>query len=118
MLVTLIHLKKAFDTVDHHILLQKLYVYGMQGKKYLWFLSYIKKCKQCCKVNGHVLYEIKYGFPQRSCLGPLFFLIYIKSPTSININMYADDTIIFSPPTHVTIIQSLLIGNRHKIKVL
>ena len=39
---TLIDLKKAFDTVDHQILLQKLCVYGIEGKEYLWFLSHLK----------------------------------------------------------------------------
>ena len=62
MLVTVIDLKKAFDTVDHQILLQKLHAYGIQGKEYLWISSYLKKRKQCCKVNGPVsnLDEIKY----------------------------------------------------------
>ena len=95
--VTFIDLKKAFDTVDHKILLQKLRVYGIEGKEYL---SYLKNRKQCCKVNGREsnLDDIKYGVPQGSCLGPLFFLIYINElPLSLKfskVNMYADDTVI------------------------
>ena len=98
--VTFIDLKKAFDTVDHQILLQKLRVYGIEGEEYLWFLSYLKNRKQCCKVNGRVshLDDIKYGVPQGSCLGPLLFLIYINDlPLSLKfskVNMYADDTFI------------------------
>ena len=44
--VTFIELKKAFDTVDHQILPQKLRVYGIEGKEYIWFLSYLKNHKQ------------------------------------------------------------------------
>ena len=53
--VTFIDLKRAFVTVDHQILLQKLHAYdayGLQDKEYIWFSSYLKKRKQCCKVNG------------------------------------------------------------------
>ena len=99
--VTFIDLKKAFDTVDHQILLQKLRVYGLAGKEINWFQSYLDNRKQCCKVNGHVskLDNINFGVPQGSCLGPLLFLIYINdlplALDSSNVNMYADDTSIY-----------------------
>ena len=66
--VTFIHLKKAFDTVDHQILLQKLRVYGLAGKEINWFQSYLDNCKQCCKVNGHMskLDNINFEVPQGS----------------------------------------------------
>ena len=78
--VTFIDPKKAFDTVDHQILLQKLRVYGLAGKEINWFQSYLDNRKQCCKVNGHVskLDNINFRVPQGSCLGPLLFLIYIN----------------------------------------
>ena len=99
--VTFIDLKKAFDTVDHQILLQKLRVYGLAGKEINWFKSYLDNRKQCCKVNGHMskLKNINFGVPQGSCLGPLLFLIYINdlplALDSSNVNMYADDTSIY-----------------------
>ena len=108
--VTFINLKEAFDTVDHQIFLQKLRVYGIEGKEYLWFLSYLKSRKQCYKVNGRVsnLDDTNNSVPQGSCLGQLLFLIYINDlPLSLKfsrVNMYANDTIIsFSADSIYTI---------------
>ena len=68
--VTFIGLKKAFDTVDHQILIRKLCVYGVAGKELNWFRSYLQNRKQCCKVNGHVssMESIKYGVCPRFLL--------------------------------------------------
>ena len=52
--VTFIDLKKAFDTVNHEILLKKLYLYGIREKEFRWFRSYLSNRKQCCKVNGQM----------------------------------------------------------------
>ena len=96
--VTFIDLKKAFDTVNHEILINKLKLYGVAGKELRWFQSYLSNRKQCCKVNGKLsdLGEVTCGVPQGSCLGPLLFIIYINDlPLSIKhsqVNMYADDT--------------------------
>ena len=96
--VTFIDLKKAFDTVSHEILINKLQLYGVAGKELRWFQSYPSNRQQCCKVNGKLsdLMEITCGVPQGSCLGQLLFIIYINDLTlSIKhslVNMYADDT--------------------------
>ena len=96
--VTFIDLKKAFDTVDHQILIRKLGIYGVAGKELNWFKSYLQNRRQCCKVNWHVssMESIKYGVPQGSCLGPLLLLICINdlllSLKFGEVNMYADDT--------------------------
>ena len=78
--VTFIDLKKAFDTVNHDILRQKLEHYGVKNKEIRWFCSYLTNRKQCCKVNGQLsdLESITTGVPQGSCPGTLLFIIYVN----------------------------------------
>ena len=78
-LVVFVDLKKAFDTVDHEILLEKLMHVGITGNALLLLKSYLTDRTQRCEVNGSISSEngIKYGVPQGSILGPLFFLLYI-----------------------------------------
>ena len=95
-----IDLKKAFDTVDHKILLNKMRNYGIGGLEHQWFSSYLDNRRQFCKVNGVCSdpTEINIGVPHGSCLGPFLFLIYINDlPFAIKrakATMYADDTAI------------------------
>ena len=95
--IVLIALKKAFDTLDHAILCQKLELYGVQLNELLWFKSYLFNRKQFCRVGGFdsEIGNIDVGVPQRSCLGPLLFLIDINGlPKVVNVStvsMYADD---------------------------
>ena len=92
---------KAFDTVDHDILLQKLHHYGIRGCAYSWFESYLTHRTQFVTYNGAKSKKlaIKWGVPQGSILGPLLFLIYINDlhtvcKQSLPI-LFADDTNLF-----------------------
>ena len=72
--------QKAFDTVNHSILLKKLKHYGIRGVALDGFCSYLSNRKQYVSVNGHIseTLQIRCGVPQRSVLGPHLFLNYIN----------------------------------------
>ena len=97
-LVVLLDLKKAFDTIDHSILLSKLELYGITGNSLSMIRSYLSGRNKKCQLSDKMSTArcIKCGIPQGSILGPLFFLIYINDlPQCLNhatARLFADDT--------------------------
>ena len=95
---------KAFDTINHDILCNKLVVLGFDRQIVSWCQNYLTNRTQCVKTGDYVSprLDINCGVPQGSILGPLFFIIYVNDllelfdpDAKVQITLYADDTVLY-----------------------
>ena len=117
----LLDLSKAFDTVNHVILFDKLEHCGIRGLALDWIRSYFSNRKQYVEYNGHrsLRNEISCGVPQGSILGPLFFLLYINDINNasnlLNLTLFADDTNVFMSHKDQNYLSDVLNSERDKL---
>ena len=110
-------LKKAFDTINHSILLKKLNHYGIRGIINDWFSSYLLGRSQVTEIDSNLstINKISCGVPQGSVLGPLLFLIYINdfhnSSEKLSFYLFADDTNLLYADKNLKSLEKRLITN-------
>jgi hypothetical protein len=114
-------LSKAFDTINHDILLSKLEFYGIRGIALSWFKSYLSNRKQYVSYNGvqSKPLNMNCGVPQGSVLGPLLFIIYTNDlPDCINhatTILFADDTTIYESSADLNYLYSSMKNNLSRL---
>ena len=111
--IVVIDLQKAFDTVNHKILLSKLQALGLDQVAIKWFASYLEDRQQIVQIGDthSDSCSIKCGVPQRSILGPLLFLIYVndmRAAVSCRLLLYADDSALLTSGKDVSEIEGVL----------
>lgn len=118
-----IDLKKAFDTIDHDILIKKLERYGVRGVVSKWLASYLADRQQYVYVNGKNsdYLTVKCGVPQGSILGPSLFILYINDMHNVSpmlkYILFADDTNLFGSGKDLQILCNTISNELKKLAI-
>jgi hypothetical protein len=117
-----VDITKAFDSLDHNILLNRLREAGVRGVALKWFSSYLRGRTQCVRLKGYYsdFEPITYGVPQGSVLGPILFLVYVNNLCTGHFNgdltCYADDTALSYSVTDLTTLKRQMQNDLDKLK--
>lgn len=117
----MIDLSKAFDSIDHSILLSKLDAYGIRGLELNWFRDYLSNRRQRVTLSGVTCEwrELRRGVPQGSVLGPLLFSLFVNDLPDVSrncsVNLYADDTTIYQSATSPRVLSQVLQDDLERI---
>jgi ribonuclease P/MRP protein subunit RPP40 len=101
IITVMIDLKRAFETLNRDILIQKLEKYNIRGTVIKWIRSYLAGRTKTVKIDGNESEPLSCNIvvPQGSVLGPLFFIIYMNDLQKVfkllKINLFADDTLVY-----------------------
>ena len=114
---------KAFDTVNHTILLTKMERYGIRGVPMQIFASYLTNRQQYVQMGNTASSKqtMTCGIPQRSCLGPVLFLIYINDlpncSNALTFKIFADDTNVFASARDLKVLEKIVNSELKKVKI-
>ena len=124
--IVFVDFRKAFDSISHHVLLNKFQALGVAGDLWCWLKDYLADCSQATIVNGFQseTLPVKFGVQQGSVLGPTLFSLFCNDLPEIvedcdgEIHIYADDTTIYvaaSSPDMVAVVLNSSVQNLYDL---